>query len=220
MDISSKLLTSSKLPEAAALAAAAFANSPCYREIMPGDSNDRIEFLKWMFEKNFYLRIDDDCCRCTYDGEKLICFFMFTKPGTRHPSFCDMLKVGLFTGLWSYGYSAVQRLLSTKSWFEEKERIILEERAANSLSTDMIRLERMTVLPTYQGKGVGSSALGKAIREADQLGHPCILATQERINVTFYKRLGFQVVDESCVPIGQGYTNWMMIREPVNTNKQ
>ena len=78
----------------------------------------------------------------------------------------------------------------------------------------MIRLERMTVLPEYQGKGVGTFALSKALQEADELGMPCILGTQERRNVVFYSRLGFKVVDEAKVPIGNGYTNWIMIREP------
>jgi len=78
----------------------------------------------------------------------------------------------------------------------------------------MVRLNRMTVLPEYQGKGVGTHALSSALEEADQEGLSVVLATQERRNVVFYKRLGFKVVDESHVDIGKGYTNWMMLREP------
>ena len=78
----------------------------------------------------------------------------------------------------------------------------------------MIRLERMTVLPSYQGKGVGTASLSNALEDADKLGLVCILGTQETRNVTFYSRLGFKVVDESHCPVGDGFKNWMMIREP------
>ena len=31
----------------------------------------------------------------------------------------------------------------------------------------------------------------------------------------FYQRLGFKVADESMCPVGEGYTSWTMVREPV-----
>ena len=173
---------------------------------MPGSVQERVVFLDWMFAKNFLLRLDADCCRCTYNGQQLVCFFMFTKPGWH-------AKGWVGGRLFAYGYSAVNRLLDTKNWFEKKERDILDARSAQSLGTEMIRLERMTVLPAFQGQGIGSSSLGKALKEADDLGLPCILGTQEEQNVRFYQKLGFEVVDESLVPVGKGYTNWMMVRE-------
>ena len=72
----------------------------------------------------------------------------------------------------------------------------------------------MAVLPSYQGKGVGTFSLRAALKEADLLSLPVILGTQERRNVHFYQELGFEVVDEAKVPIGKGYMNWIMIREP------
>ena len=131
----------------------------------------------------------------------------------QRPAIGVFLHVGLVAGVFAYGYSAVNRLLDTKNWFEKKERDILDARSAQSLGTEMIRLERMTVLPAFQGQGIGSSSLGKALKEADDLGLPCILGTQEEQNVRFYQKLGFEVVDKSLVPIGNGYTNWMMVRE-------
>ena len=205
-------LSEEDLPVAASLAAKAFADSPPYVEILPGDKNRngaREGFLAWMFERNFLLRLDDECFRCTYDGDKLVSFFLFIKPGLRHPSFWDMLRVGLLTGLFSYGLGVFRRLLVTKSWFEDKEREVLGERSGT-----MVRLERMTVLPEYQGKGIGTHALSSALEEADEGGLSVVLATQERRNVAFYKRLGFKVVDERHVDIGKGYTSWMMVREP------
>ena len=97
-------LSHTDLPDAAALAAAAFSDAPCYNEILPdSDIIQRTAFLSWLFEKNFTLRLEEDCCRCTYDGDKLVSFFMFTKPDVRHPTCCDMLRVGLITGAVKYG---------------------------------------------------------------------------------------------------------------------
>ena len=43
----------------------------------------------------------------------------------------------------------------------------------------------------------------------------CTTPTQEKLNVIFYQRLGFKVADESMCPVGEGYTSWTMVREPV-----
>ena len=133
--------------------------------MLPGNEDERVEFLKWLFEKNFMLRMDKQCCRF-YFG---FVFYVFTS--VRHPNFCDMLKVGLISGLWRYGYGTVNRMLAIKNWFEEKEIAIL--RVFNKDNTQMIRLERMTVLPSYQGKGVGTASLNNALEDADKVW--CIL---------------------------------------------
>tara|TARA_B110000211_G_C13930443_1_gene486922 strand:- start:354 stop:938 length:585 start_codon:yes stop_codon:yes gene_type:complete len=138
-------LTHTDLPDAAALAAAAFSDTPCYNEILPdSDIIQRTAFLSWLFEKNFTLRLEEDCCRCTYDGDTLISFFMFTKPDVRHPTCCDMLRVGLITGAVKYGFTAVKRLLQTKNWMEAKEKEVLSSREVRGEEQQMIRLERMT----------------------------------------------------------------------------
>ena len=213
--VSSNLATEN-ITQAAILAAAAFADTPSYKD-MCGDSSlsERRAFLAWLFKKNFELRSNHKAFRCTYDDNRLISFFMFTPPGSPDPTLCDMICAGLVTGLWTYGLTTVKRLLATKSWFENREREILGKRYGT-----LIRLERMAVLPEYQGKGVGSFALSAALREADVSGLACILGTQENRNVIFYKRLGFEIVDESMVSIdGSSYTNWFMIREPIRNIK-
>ena len=196
------------LLEATTLAASAFQSTPSYAYMVPDDSG-RSTFLRWLFERNFWLRLQTDCCRCTYDEATgdLISFFMFVKPSVPHPSLMDNLRAGLVGGAFIHGFGAVRRLLQTKSWFEVKQEEVLGSREA-------ISLERMVVLPAYQGKGVGSRALSESLKEADALRLPCVLATQEERNVVFYGRLGFKVVDESVCDLG-GYTNWMMVREPV-----
>ena len=217
-------IPTAEVPAAAALAAAAFAETPCYVAIFPGDGDARAaaqhrlrtRFLTWLFERNFQLRVDAGCfhgARDTRSGA-LVAFFMLTPPGVRDPSICDMLRIGLLSGVCLWGVGTTLRLLKTKAYFEQREREVLGRRWGK-----MVRLERMTVLPAYQRKGVGTSALRAALRKvADARGLACVLSTQEQRNVRFYMRLGFVVVDESRVCIGETeYTNWWMIREPEKT---
>ena len=100
--------------------------------------------------------------------------------------------------------------MEVKDRVEKKEREILGPRFAKT-----IRLERMTVRPSSQGRGVGSKALEHALKEADALQLPTILATSETQNVSFYERLGFDIVDEEEIPGDpDSYHNWVMVREP------
>ena len=45
-----KYLTQSDLEEASSLAAAAFAKTPCYVQMLPGNEDERVEFLKWLLQ--------------------------------------------------------------------------------------------------------------------------------------------------------------------------
>jgi len=201
---------------AAALAAAAFDDSPAYKYMFPGGIEERVDFLEWLFERNFYMLHGyqddyDGLMRCTYDDEakELVSFLVLADSSMPRPGLCALLQVGIFAGVFKCGWGGVmQRMVATKDWFDARYKEVIG-------NTYMLLLERMTVLPSYQGQGVGSRALGKALKDADAAGLPCILSTQLARNVTFYKRAGFHVVDESVAPeeLG-GYQNWIMKREP------
>eukprot|EP00602_Paraphysomonas_sp_CaronLab_P005106 CAMPEP_0185035016 /NCGR_PEP_ID=MMETSP1103-20130426/25657_1 /TAXON_ID=36769 /ORGANISM="Paraphysomonas bandaiensis, Strain Caron Lab Isolate" /LENGTH=106 /DNA_ID=CAMNT_0027571915 /DNA_START=420 /DNA_END=740 /DNA_ORIENTATION=- len=82
-----------------------------------------------------------------------------------------------------------------------------------------LELQRMSVKPAFQGKGVGTHCLRQALQEADDAGYFVILSTQKSVNVSFYERLGFLTVRESdFTPCGNGsgeaYHNWFMVRSP------
>jgi len=136
-------------------------------------------------------------------------FFSLEKPGARQVTTWDMLRAGLLLGVLVHGLAITRRLVQTKAWFEERERALLGERAGS-----VARLERVAVLPSRQGRGVGSAALASALQEMDALGLAVFLATQEERNLTFYRRLGFAVIADEICPIGATYRCWMMLREP------
>lgn len=211
------ILPPSSLVEAAKLAADALADNPVYTAICPNDTTAanadgtfRQRFLSWLFERNFRLRLGTSVNRALFDTNgRLIAFFMFVSPDTAHVGFLDMLRVGIvLQAPFLFGFGVVRRLLSTKNEFDRMEQEILAENEY----VPMIKLERMVVCPDVQGKGIGSHALKQALDEADEAGLPVLLNTQEERNVQFYGRLGFEVVRKQDMT---GYTNWSMLRQPV-----
>eukprot|EP00529_Nitzschia_sp_RCC80_P026928 CAMPEP_0113443658 /NCGR_PEP_ID=MMETSP0014_2-20120614/2257_1 /TAXON_ID=2857 /ORGANISM="Nitzschia sp." /LENGTH=276 /DNA_ID=CAMNT_0000334631 /DNA_START=1071 /DNA_END=1901 /DNA_ORIENTATION=+ /assembly_acc=CAM_ASM_000159 len=81
-------------------------------------------------------------------------------------------------------------------------------------SSKWITLERMTVIPQYQGQGIGSQALQLMVDEADRCGHHVKLSTQEQRNVRFYCKLGFEIVDERDIVQDEdgSYHTWTLVR--------
>ena len=224
-------LSDRSLAEAATLTSHAFRNTPSYQEIVP-DPELRSGFLLWLFERNLWLRTGSDSARCVFDKkagssgagggggggaeeqekpeeQELVMFFMLEKPGLKQLTTWDMLRAGLLSGFFVHGVPAMRRMVESKDWFQAREREVLGARAGT-----VARLERVAVLPSRQGQGVGSSILATALKEMDELGLAVFLATQEERNVVFYRRLGFEVIADEVCPIGGSYRSWMMLREP------
>ena len=73
----------------------------------------------------------------------------------------------------------------------------------------IFHLQKIYVLPAFQGKGLGKLLFEQAIRAIKEL-HP--FPCQMRLNVnrqnkalTFYLKMGMKKVDEGDFPIGNGY---------------
>jgi ribosomal protein S18 acetylase RimI-like enzyme len=64
-----------------------------------------------------------------------------------------------------------------------------------------------------QGKGVGGALMRPVLEHCDAEGLPCYLESSKERNVPFYRRHGFEVVQEVPLP-GGGPRIWTMWREP------
>lgn len=63
-----------------------------------------------------------------------------------------------------------------------------------------------------QGKGIGSALMQPVLARSDGEGMPCYLESSKERNVPFYRRHGFEVVEEVRLPDGPPL--WTMWREP------
>ena len=215
--------------DAAVLAANAMVDNSIYVTMCHGpnydgknnnnnDNDDRMfrkQFLTWLFERNFRLRLGTSVNRAVFENsssddgkkKKLLAFFMFVSPDVPNVGLLDMLREGFLLVPIKFGFGVMKRLLSIKDEYERIEHAVMDKHGITSL----YKLERMVVHPSYQGKGVGSKALQQALDEADTKGLPVLLGTQEERNLRFYNKLGFEVVDTANLC---GCTHWSMLRQP------
>jgi GNAT superfamily N-acetyltransferase len=77
-------------------------------------------------------------------------------------------------------------------------------------------LNIMTVLPEYQGRGIGKRLVTVVTDQADLEGMPCYLeASKDVPNIPIYERMGFRFVTKlDCDDCGDKCTLYCMVRDP------
>lgn len=73
-------------------------------------------------------------------------------------------------------------------------------------------LSVLSVSPESQGNGHGSALIRPGLEAADRDGLGCWLETQRQSNIPFYRRFGFELVDE--LEVDPGVRLWTMWRPP------
>jgi len=68
--------------------------------------------------------------------------------------------------------------------------------------------------PARQRLGIGRSLLEPILQLVDQAGLPCYLETENAVNLRFYHRQGFEVLEQGRLP-GGGPEFWTMRRPPL-----
>ena len=66
--------------------------------------------------------------------------------------------------------------------------------------------------PSYQGKGIGGKLMEAGLEQANAKGMPAYLESSKKSNIPFYRKFGFEVIEEvipakGCPPL------WLMWRE-------
>lgn len=77
----------------------------------------------------------------------------------------------------------------------------------NCNNTGKTKLHKIYVLPETQGKGLGKLILNEVEKAARKAKNTHLFLNVNRYNIAqeFYKRLGFEIVHEEDIEIGNGY---------------
>ena len=75
------------------------------------------------------------------------------------------------------------------------------------LNSNCTRLHKLYFLPEYQGKGMGKLMLDKIVALAKDNKTDKISLNVNRFNkaFVFYQKMGFEIIADEDIPIGQGY---------------
>jgi diamine N-acetyltransferase len=77
----------------------------------------------------------------------------------------------------------------------------------NYISKDVTRLHKLYLLPSAQGKGVGKKLIDAIVEKAQKNHSTSLSLNVNRFNkaVSFYKKVGFEIIAEEDLDIGDGY---------------
>eukprot|EP00934_Nitzschia_sp_Nitz4_P008930 Nitzschia sp. Nitz4//scaffold105_size73764//53422//54099//NITZ4_005681-RA/size73764-processed-gene-0.22-mRNA-1//-1//CDS//3329532462//8920//frame0 len=187
------VLDASYIPECANVMAQAFVNSPSYVYIVRGEEEYRLEALEWIFTRNLNLAVGKNPSVLrgilNLETKEVACCFLWTTSEDSDLGFWEMIKEGLLLIPFKYGFSTMSRLLESMNEFEGEVKTKQEAKK--------VVLQRMVVRPDFQGQGLGSKALRAILEEKRDTPVKIEFHTQAERNVTFYKRLGWEVVHSS-----------------------
>lgn len=215
-----------QVEEAAELMADAFLEWPTYCFIYEGlGDEERRVALKWLFIKNLTMQLQNEAsasgmARCAFvrkPGEppKMICFFLLATPNIdNYISAWDIIKTGILWFPLKFGFRSFGRLLQADKEVKALKKRFLEAQGENLIDRNRYcTLERMSVHPSMQGRGVGSHYLKLALEEIRR-DYGCLLQTRKEKNVRFYSKLGFQVVNE------EEPAPWLMVVIPLGNTER
>ncbi len=88
----------------------------------------------------------------------------------------------------------------------------MSAKAVSSINEKAWYLSIIGIMPEFQGQGLGVGLVESILNKTDQLNIPTYLETFTSRNITFYNRLGYNVVASFREPITDA-KYWLMIRD-------
>lgn len=186
----------------------AFRDAAYTRYFYPETGNFKIQAMKWFYEKMIAYALHNGRVWGAYDGDarnELQAVALWQPPYDSGVSFWGMVKSGMASAPWNLGVKPAWRLLSVLDQTEKKHQ--------QTISTPHWALYAIAVDPSRQCRGVGTRLMRPILDRADADGLPCYLDTPSERSLTFFRRLGFEVVLDVDRPTS-GPRFWTMIRQP------
>jgi len=193
-------LTDAQLSEAGPVLARAFHDDPLMLYWLP-DEEHRRKALPWFMgtaTKYGHKHGEVETTPGQVEGNAV-----WLTPGKTHIPIMQMMAIGLYKAPYKLGPSGFMRFMKTLDFMEKLHKEAVPE--------DHWYLMILGVDPPRQGQGVGSALMQPVLARADAAHQPCYLETNKDINVTLYRKHGFEVVVEDDIP-GGGPHYWTMKR--------
>ncbi len=151
-----------------------------------------------------------ECVRRGYpiqavESEQIVASAAIYPPGTYPLPAWVQLKL-LAKSILGNGFYDIRSWLT---WLEEVDKL--------RPASPHYYLEYLGVDTGYQGRGFGSRILRHLAERADEAGVGCYLENANSLNLTFYQRAGFRVVEQREII---GVRVWLMWREPSSKSQK
>jgi ribosomal protein S18 acetylase RimI-like enzyme len=200
LDLQITTLPASALDEAAEIQARAFFDDPLFSFVFP-DERERHARLAWVMRMGVaygcrYGQVDTT-------ADAMLGHAVWLPPGETEVSDDRLIAAGFVEPERHMGEPALARF-----------GVFMEQVApihARLVPEPHWYLMILGVDPPHQGQGVGSALIESMLVRADADGMPCYLETAKPRNVTFYRKHGFEVIEEDDI-VGGGPHVWMMRR--------
>ncbi len=112
-------------------------------------------------------------------------------PGNTTPSTWRLLRVAP-SALFAFGFAEQSRNITYSRYTDDLH--------ARAVSGPHWYLWGLGVEPSRQHQGLGGQLIQPILARADRDGLPCYLETTRQVNVPFYERHGFTIVNDGVVP--------------------
>ena len=200
-------LTPELFPSAADLLAQAFFSNPAHIYICR-DPAKRIAQLEWLLGGNLRLQPDLSASFCIAQGPIVEAMGFFTRPHAPEIGILAKIRAGILAAPFRLGFQGARRLLEATGEIDRQR-----DRALGN--QPIWYLNNMAVREKLRGQGVGGRMLNEPLRALAEQDPEAVaaLATQRSENVTFYRRLGFEVISDETIGTGaDSFRNWIMRR--------
>jgi ribosomal protein S18 acetylase RimI-like enzyme len=192
-------LTTDDLAAAIGVVARAMCDNPLDIAALGDDRDARLQRLHRMFKIALPRILRKGVMLGAFDGEMLAGVAAMLPPGRCQPSATEKITLvpRMIRALGLGGFGRLGR------WLGEWSRHDLREAHWH--------LGPVAVDPNLQGRGIGRALMDASCGRIDRVGAASYLETDKPQNVEFYKKYGFETVEEASI---LGTPNWFMRRRP------
>ena len=199
----------SEMNEVAELLTDTFYSNPAYSIVFKKE-NQQKEGLLWLFKTSLILdNHGQTLTRVIKEKEtgKIIGTFTLIPPQGVKRGIAVYSKIGIFGFIVKFGLNSFLRMLR----LDDCNKLTLQKSIKDST---YYYLSMVAIRAAYRGKGIGTYAIRNAIQELISSEPSCNslgLTTQLPENVTFYSRMGFELLNEGYIDFeGDSYYNYNM----------